>query len=1220
MKGYLRIAFLALAVLLCQGTWALAGTTGSLSGTVFLEGTTTPVANAKVTASSPSQTLTATTDNGGHFSMISLVPDTYTVTVSEENVIETLVQRGVTVFADNTQTVNLQAKKFVRTLGVITSRSSADLVKPGTTADVYSVNEKAQARTAVLGGGGGGDQGYSAIAALPGAYVPPGQSGWYQTVYIRGGDYDQVGYEFDGVPVNRSFDNYPTTNLSALGQQELQLYTGASPANSESQGLAGYINQVIKSGTYPGFASASFGIGGPSLYNKANIEFGGATPNRNFSYYVGIGLVDSGPRYFDNSNGASITQSYGVPWDGTNDGAGCTTGPGGTGSGFSGCYANRAYFGAFPVGPGGYVMGPYTMTFPAKLTDRENVFNFHIGIPHHRDSGKDDIQLLYDVFQLYTYYYSSTNDWGGPSFFANNVGNTFDGGPGFGNNGQAAFTPGIARQWNNVAPGQLFLGADPTQAGNVVPYAYPSEGQAGLGGNVPDNKRDTADNGQGIYKLQYQRNIGTNSYLRVYGYIFYSWWFLHGPLTLNNDYVGCCPDDYELWTHTRGGSVSYVSQLSPKHLLNVDVGYSTASTVRDNNTQQRNSFSGARQQAAFRVNAANPLTGICYFGGIARSCENTDDTGVSLELDNIAASGLPNPNTGGACAGACAWIAGETGPWATFNTVTPRYYAASIQDTWKPTDRLTLNLGLRENVYKFEFTPTGGGARDFWLAAWNASQCYAPTFQGGQPFDKTNPPVGVVGAISITQPCSTLVASAGGNPFIPATMVNGTANGGSVTYPETEPRIGGTYTLNPDDVLRFSAGRYSQPANAAFQQYNTLEQNLFGQLIGGLFFKFGYNSPNHTIRPSISYNYDLSLEHHFKNTQTSFKLTPFYRATSDQVQQLFIDPKTAFVSGLNAGKQTTSGVEFELNFGNFNNNGWAGQFSYTFTHSLIKYSPLPNGSTVLASINSDIQHYNSFTSACVGAVSSTNATSMCGVDGGVNANATPGGIANPYFNAPAQKLFDPNGSYTPYDIIPAGIQLSEVSFITPHVASLVLQMKHDKWAFIPAFQFHSGTKYGAPEGTVGFDPNTCGASTLGAVAPTDPRYPYGGTGTAADATNCSNFLIIPDTSTHVFDAPGSFTEPSQFSGHFAISYDATSRVSYQLNLANVINTCFGGSKQAWVNNDRHWCSYGVISGNVPSVGNFYNPGNVLQPLVKYPYLPNVATSPFNASLNVNVKL
>jgi TonB dependent receptor/Carboxypeptidase regulatory-like domain len=1279
MKGLLRIAFLATAFLLCQGTWALAGTTGSLTGTVTLEGTTTPVANAKVTVSSPSQTSTTTTDSGGHFGFVSLAPDTYTVTVSEEGVIEPTKQAGVTVQADNQVNVAIATPRFIKTLTTITSRTSADLVKPGTTADVYSVNEKTQARTAVLGGGGGSDQGYSAIAALPGAFVPPGQSGWYQTVYIRGGDYDQVGYEFDGVPVNRSFDNYPTTNLSALGQQELQLYTGASPANSESQGLAGYINQVIKAGTYPGFGSVSLGIGGPGLYNKANIEFGGATPDRNFSYYVGIGLVDTAPRYYDSNNGASIAQTYGSPWDITNNGAVQNGFPNGNipkafhnadndifcsaighpdPGGFSGCYANTAYFGAFPAGAGGYIMGPLTITDTAKLTDRENVFNFHVGLPHKRDSGKDDIQLLYDVFQLYTYYNSSANDWGGPGYFAANCGaNVPDGCPGFGPNGQAAFFSGY--QLNNVAPGTVFLGADPSQAANVVPYAYPSEGTIGQFGNVATNKRDTADNGQGIYKLQYQRNINSNSYLRVYGYIFYSWWFLHGANTLNNDYVGCCPSDYELWTHTRGGSVSYVSQLSQKHLLNVDLAYSTASTVRDNNTQMLNGLSIPRGTALFKVAAASPTSGICYgnangatYGPAAgpnpfgpQSCE------PGLGADNVVfnagflcgggspacvdlSGGVPAP-TGTCNGGACAWMTGEVGPYATFNTVTPRFYALSLQDTWKPTDRLTFNLGLRENIYRFEFTPTGGGARDFWLAAWNQSQCYSPTFQGGGPFDKTNPPVSSIAPILVTQPCSALTFN-GAHPFIPATMVNATANGGAVNYPELEPRIGGTYTLNPDNVLRFSAGRYSQPANAAFQQYNALQQNLFN-FIGPLFFKFGFNTPNHTIRPSISYNYDLSLEHHFANTQTSFKLTPFYRATSDQVQQLFIDPKTAFVSGLNAGKQTTSGVEFELNWGNFNANGWAGQFAYTYTHSLIKYSALPSGLTVLSSINSDIQHYNSFTSACVGAVSSTSPTSLCGVDGGSNANATdvnpclPIGcvgtvpVANPYFNAPAQGLFDPNGSYTPYDIIPAGVQLSEESFITPHEATLVLQWKHDKWSFIPAFQFHAGTKYGAPEGTIGFDPSSCGGVVASPIAG-DLRYPYGGTGSPADATHCTQTLVIPDTTTKVFDAPGAFTEPSQFSGHFAIGYDATSRVSYQLNVANIINTCFGGTREPWVSSDRRLCNYGVINGNVPSAGNLFNPGDTIQPFVKYPYFPSNTTGasavvlPLQASFNVTFKL
>src|SRR5271165_1677192 len=412
MKGLLRIAFLTLLVLLVQGTWALAGVTGGLDGTVLTEQTHAPVAQAKVTASSASQTSSTTTDNGGHFGFVSLVPDTYAVTVAKEGVIETFVQRGVTVLADQVQTLTLVVKPSIKTLATVTSRASSDLIKPGTTANVYSVNSAAQARTAVLGGGGGSDQGYSAIAALPGAYVPPGQAGWFQSVYIRGGDYDQVGYEFDGVPVNRSFDNYPTTNLSALGQQELQLYTGAAPASAESQGLAGYINQVIKSGTYPGFGTVNLGIGSPNLYNKANIEFGGATPNRNFSYYVGVGLVNYSPRYIDSSNGASYTQTNGSPFDVLADPNACASPT----TGYTSCYANAAnpLTGApgAGAGPGGYLMGPFPISAPDTIEDRENVFNFHFGIPHKGDGGKDDIQLLYDVFQLYSFNYSSMNNWG----------------------------------------------------------------------------------------------------------------------------------------------------------------------------------------------------------------------------------------------------------------------------------------------------------------------------------------------------------------------------------------------------------------------------------------------------------------------------------------------------------------------------------------------------------------------------------------------------------------------------------------------------------------------------------------------------------------------------------------------------------------------------------------------------------------------------------------
>jgi hypothetical protein len=197
-----QIALLAVMVLLCQGTWVLAGTTGSLNGVVSSRDGT-PLAGVKVTASSPSESVSTVTGATGNFSFVSLSPDTYEVTASKDGY-DTASQPGVSVFADNNQVVKLQMQATTRTLGHITTTAASALVKAGTTSDVYSVNAATQARVGSLGGGGSLDAAYGAIATTPGVVVIPGQTGWFQTIHMRGGDNDQVGYEFDGVPVLRS--------------------------------------------------------------------------------------------------------------------------------------------------------------------------------------------------------------------------------------------------------------------------------------------------------------------------------------------------------------------------------------------------------------------------------------------------------------------------------------------------------------------------------------------------------------------------------------------------------------------------------------------------------------------------------------------------------------------------------------------------------------------------------------------------------------------------------------------------------------------------------------------------------------------------------------------------------------------------------------------------------------------------------------------------------
>jgi len=189
--AWVRIALLAVLVLLFQGTWALAGTTGSLTGVVSSKDGT-PLAGVKVTASSPSESVSTITSSTGNFAFVSLTPDTYEVTASKDGY-DTTSQPGVSVFADNNQSVKISMQASTRVLGHITTTAASALVKAGTTSDVYSVSAATQAKVASLGGGGSLDAAYGAIASTPGVVVPAGQSGWFQTIHIRGGDFDQVG-------------------------------------------------------------------------------------------------------------------------------------------------------------------------------------------------------------------------------------------------------------------------------------------------------------------------------------------------------------------------------------------------------------------------------------------------------------------------------------------------------------------------------------------------------------------------------------------------------------------------------------------------------------------------------------------------------------------------------------------------------------------------------------------------------------------------------------------------------------------------------------------------------------------------------------------------------------------------------------------------------------------------------------------------------------------
>ncbi len=299
------LALMLTIVFASQGTWALAGTTGGITGTVTDE-SGAPVAGASVKIVSASQSGSATTDAGGRFNFLSLAPDTYTVAIEKDGY-NPLSYAGVTVFADNTLTLSFRMTKALKTIAKVSATSAGNLVKSGVGSDIYNVNSQAITTAGALGGGGNLNSAYSAISSVPGAVVPAGGMGWNQSTYVRGSQSFFTGFEYDGIPVNRAFDNYNSSTESNLGLQELQVYTGGGPSSSASAGTSGFINQVFKTGTYPGYLDLSGGIGTPVYYHQAKVEAGGATPDRRFSYYVGISGYNQGSRPLNNDNGAPLT-------------------------------------------------------------------------------------------------------------------------------------------------------------------------------------------------------------------------------------------------------------------------------------------------------------------------------------------------------------------------------------------------------------------------------------------------------------------------------------------------------------------------------------------------------------------------------------------------------------------------------------------------------------------------------------------------------------------------------------------------------------------------------------------------------------------------------------------------------------------------------------------------------------------------------------------------
>jgi len=271
----------------------IAGTTGTITGTVTNGETGEPLANVKIAAVSPGGSYSATTDAKGFFSLQAVTPDTYTLSYELEG-FEPVSVPGVTVQQDLVARADQTLQKALKVIGSAKARNTqGSLFKPYTGTDVYNVS--GQQLEAATGDDDLHKTVYQYLETVPG--VTPIGGAYPAEPSIRGGYDVDNGYEFDGIPITERITGYFTTNLTDLGIGNVEVYTGGLGASNAGSGL-GIINTVVKQGTYPGFGLLSVGTTTPDFNFYDRVEFGTASRNRRFSLYVGYDQSESQTQFW----------------------------------------------------------------------------------------------------------------------------------------------------------------------------------------------------------------------------------------------------------------------------------------------------------------------------------------------------------------------------------------------------------------------------------------------------------------------------------------------------------------------------------------------------------------------------------------------------------------------------------------------------------------------------------------------------------------------------------------------------------------------------------------------------------------------------------------------------------------------------------------------------------------------------------------------------------
>ena len=250
-----------------------AATTGTIQGTVT-NAAGRPVVGATVTLESTGASVK--TDSSGNYTFTGVDPAAQAIRISGPSYKS--AETTVNVSQDVTSRADVTLQANIIGTGTTIFRGNNGVRRSGTDT-VYGISAQVEQQTKSQPNN---------LYQFPGLVfgqpgITPDPSGY---VHIRGSDFNQVGFDVDGIQITEPMTNSFATNLVTVGLKSANLYTGGADA-SYGNATGGFINEVTNNGRdlRGGIIEGTFGPDHGWNYRGTNSQYGNVIGNK-LDYYV----------------------------------------------------------------------------------------------------------------------------------------------------------------------------------------------------------------------------------------------------------------------------------------------------------------------------------------------------------------------------------------------------------------------------------------------------------------------------------------------------------------------------------------------------------------------------------------------------------------------------------------------------------------------------------------------------------------------------------------------------------------------------------------------------------------------------------------------------------------------------------------------------------------------------------------------------------------------